>query len=112
MRQSIVAICIALAVCSIVVMAQAPPQGNQQLGSSGQIGLRQQDTLARPTPRRADGRVDLGPLSGEMGMWLPFNGGNERLVNPDNITPDAAVQFSGRPQVNEGPCQPLPTAFD
>jgi len=104
MRQSIVGIIILAATCSTDVMAQAAQSPNQ-LGSSGQIGLRQQDAQARPTPRGADGKVNLGPFPGETGMWLPFNGGNERLVNPDNITAEAAAQFAGRPKLSEVPFQ-------
>lgn len=89
---------------SVLAFGQAP-QNSQQLGSSGQIGLRQQDAPARPTPRRADGKVNMGPFPGETGMWLPFNGGNERLVNPDNITVEATAQFAGRPKVSEVPFQ-------
>jgi len=78
----------------------------QQLGSSGQIGQRQQDTPPRPAPRLPDGRISLGAYPGEVGMWLPFNGGNERFVNPDNVTPEAAAsQFSNRPRVSEVPFQ-------
>ena len=78
-----------------------------QLGSSGQIGQRQQDTAPRPAPRLQDGRISLGAYPGEVGMWLPFNGGGERFVNPDNVTPEAAAsQFSNRPKLSEVPFQP------
>ena len=93
MKLSVTAVSILLLAC-----AAALGQANGQLGSSGQIGQRQQATAARPAPRLPDGRISLGPYPGEIGMWLPFNGGSERLVNPDNITAEAAVQFAGRPK--------------
>ena len=101
MKLSVTAVSILLLAC-----AAALGQANGQLGSSGQIGQRQQATAARPAPRLPDGRISLGPYPGEIGMWLPFNGGRERLVNPDNITAEAAVQFAGRPKVSEVPFQP------
>lgn len=81
-------------------------QGAQTIGSTGEVGARQRDVAVRPTPRRADGRVNLGPAPGEVGLWLPFSGGNERLVNPDNITPQDAARYTGRPKFNELPLQP------
>ena len=44
-------------------------------------------------------------------MWLPFNGGKERLRNPDNITAEAAAQFAGRPKLSEVPFQPWARAL-
>ena len=35
---------------------------------------------ARPTPRMANGRVNLGPPPGELGLWLPVDA---RLSVPD-----------------------------
>jgi hypothetical protein len=80
-------------------------QGSQTIGSTGQVGARQQDVSNRPAPRRPDGRVTLGPAAGEVGLWLPFTGGNERLVNPDDITPQQAAQYKGRPKYSELPMQ-------
>src|SRR5437868_2873973 len=91
-----------------LAFAQTPQGqgGAQNIGSTGQVGQRQQNTPNRPIPRKADGKVSLGPAPGEVGLWLPFSGGNERLVNPDNINPAQAAQFSGRPKVSEVPFQP------
>lgn len=80
--------------------------GSQTVGGTGEVGQRQASVPARPAPRRPDGKVILGPLPGEIGLWLPFSGGNERLVNPDNITPQQQVQYSGRPKYSELPMQP------
>ena len=40
---------------------------------------------ARPAPRRPDGRVTLGPLPGEAGVWLPGPGGQPGEPWPPNI---------------------------
>src|SRR5574342_541060 len=82
-----------------------------QLGSSGQVGERFKDVPARPTPRLPDGRVNLGPPPGEIGLWLPFHGGSERLINPDNLTAEAAAQYPGRPTVSAIPFQPWAKAL-
>jgi hypothetical protein len=41
---------------------------------------------SRPAPRRADGRVTLGPLPGETGLWLPGPGGTPGEPWPPNIS--------------------------
>jgi hypothetical protein len=97
---------VALILAAVTLFTLGHEQHGQQLGSSGQIGQRQENTPAAPAPRRPDGRVVLGSPPGGIGMWLPFNGGNERLVNPDNITAEAMKQFPGRPKVSEVPFQP------
>jgi hypothetical protein len=85
----------------------ARAQGNQNvIGGTGEVRLRQQDIASRPMPRTPAGRISFGPTTGEAGLWLPFSGGNERMVNPDNITPAQAAQFSNRPKVSEVPFQP------
>jgi|SRR6185295_1678300 len=78
-----------------------------QLGAPVVVGERFKDVPARPTPRWPDGKVNLGPYPGEIGLWLPFSGINERLVNPDSLTtPAAAAQSTDRSQVREVPFQP------
>jgi hypothetical protein len=77
-----------------------------QLGSSGQVGERFANLPARPAPRMPDGRVSLGPYPGEVGMWLPFSGATERVINPDNLDAAAAAQYSDRPSMSEVPFQP------
>ena len=86
--------------------AQGVQAGSQTIGGTGQVGARQAAVPARPVPRKPDGKVILGPIAGEIGLWLPFSGGNERLVNPDNITPQQEAQYSGRPKYSELPMQP------
>ena len=49
-------------------------------GQDGQRGQRRTGP-ARPAPRGPDGRVILGPLPGEAGLWI---GGITNLTNPDN----------------------------
>jgi hypothetical protein len=93
----------AVLVCSLTVtgFAQTPQRG--QRGRPP----------ARPAPRQADGRVTLGPLPGEVGMWLPGAGGAERLVDPDTGDPldaqfpiPAAARFPGKLTLRDVPFQP------
>lgn len=56
---------------------QAPAAGGQ--GQGGQRGQRGQAAPARPAPRRPDGRIHLGPLPGEKGLWV---GGITSLALP------------------------------
>src|SRR6516225_1432952 len=70
-----------------------------QLGSSGQVGERFANLTARPAPRSPDGKISLGPYPGEIGMWLPFSGATERVVNPDNLDAAAAAQYPDRPSM-------------
>jgi len=77
-----------------------------QLGSSGQVGERFANLPARPVPRSPDGRVSLGAYPGEIGMWLPFSGATERVVNPDNLDAAAAAQYPDRPSMSDVPFQP------
>ena len=77
-----------------------------QLGSPEVVGDLFRNVPARPTPRLPDGRVNLGPPPGEIGLWFPFSGVTERIVNPDGLNPEAATQFSNRPSMSEVPFQP------
>jgi len=90
-----------MSLCSGTVSAQIV-----QLGSSGQVGERFANLPARPTPRWPDGKVNLGPNPEEIGMWLPFSGATERVINPDNLSADAAAQYPDRPSMSEVPFQP------
>lgn len=60
---------------------------------------------AAAAPRRADGRILIGSLPGQAGMWLPVNGGAERFVNPDNVTADDLKKYPDRLKVSEVPFQ-------
>ncbi len=61
-----------------------------QLGNPGEVGERFKNVPARPTPRRPDGHVSFGPYPGEFGMWLPYNGVNERIIKADTLTTPAS----------------------
>ena len=83
--------------------------GFAQGGQRGQRGR----PPARPAPRQPDGRVSLGPLPGELGVWLPGAGGAERLVDFDSGDPidaqfpiAAAAKFPGKLNVRDVPFQP------
>lgn len=78
----------------------------RQLGSPIEIGARERNTPAKPTPRWPDGRVNLGATPGQFGVWLPFAGVNERLVQPD--TADAQAD---RPRFRDVPFQPWARAL-
>src|SRR5262249_554104 len=47
--------------------------GNEKGGDVGTEG--REEPAARPAPRGPDGRVLLGPVPGEAGVWLPGPGG-------------------------------------
>ena len=68
---------------------------------------------ARPTPRQPDGRLSLGPLPGETGVWLPGAGGAERLVEFEAGDPievqfpiAPAARFPGKLNIRDVPFQP------
>ena len=78
-------------------------------------GRGQPPAPARPGPRWPDGRPNLGPIAGELGVWLP---GNARFADPDEaprgrggnaaafpgFAPDARAPQ--KPKVSEVPWQP------
>jgi hypothetical protein len=100
----------AFLVVTSLFAGQSPPP-IRQLGAPVDIGVRERNTPARPTPRWPDGRVNLGAVPGAIGLWLPFSGINERLVLPDELDADAMKQFPGRPRVHEVPFQPWARAL-
>lgn len=98
---------VSTALLMVAMVAFAFGQGDvSQFGSNGEVGQRQQGTPARPTPRWPDGRVNLGAFPGEVGMWLPFSGITERIVNPDDVDAEVAAQYPVRPRISEVPLQP------
>jgi len=109
MRGGKVAFIAALLATSLVLAGQSPPI--RQLGSPVEIGSRERNTAAKPTPRWPDGKVNLGAVPGEFGLWLPFSGINERLVIPDELDGEAARPYAGRPRVHEVPFQPWARAL-
>jgi hypothetical protein len=100
----------ALVVFASGVVAQQQPV-IRQLGSPVEIGAREKNTPAKPTPRWPDGRVNMGAAPGQFGLWLPFAGVNERLVNPDNADAEIERQFSDRPKFRDVPFQPWARAL-
>jgi hypothetical protein len=64
----------------------------------------------RPTPRYPDGRVSFAPSPGDLGVWLPGDGGAETLVAPDMDNPAFAnfrgQPFPGKKKLSEVPFQP------
>jgi hypothetical protein len=83
----------------------------RQLGANVEVRESQKNTPAKPTPRWPDGRVNLGTARGETGLWFPYSGVTERLVNPDNA--DAATEqlYPNIPKVSEIPFQPWARAL-
>jgi hypothetical protein len=47
-----------------------------------------------PAPRLANGRINLGTVGGEKGVWVPPNAGDERLVELDSTMAPAANPFA------------------
>jgi hypothetical protein len=83
----------------------------RQLGSPVEIGAREKNTPAKPTPRWPDGRVNMGAAPGQFGLWLPFAGVNERLINPDDVDADTQEQNPDRPRFADVPFQPWARAL-
>src|SRR5262245_44323867 len=102
--------CRVLIVAALILLCASLCFG--QGGQGGQRGQRGRPP-AKPAPRTADGRVTLGPLPGELGVWLPGAGGAERLVDPDPGDPldnqfpiPAAARFPGKLKLADVPFQP------
>jgi hypothetical protein len=49
---------------------------------------------APPAPRRSDQRISLGSESGQKGVWVPPNAGDERLVELDSSMPAPVNPFA------------------
>jgi len=84
----------------------------------------------KPIPRMPDGTVNLGSPPDELGLWLPPNAGDERLVDLDDDTPtlrNIAIEanplqrtprvagggerFSGKLTLSQVPLQPWARAL-
>jgi hypothetical protein len=91
-----------------------------------------QAPITKPVPRMPDGTVNLGTSPGELGVWVPPNAGDERLVELDNPNiPDpfainsntllrtprfdsgtaAVTQFKGKITESQVPFQPWARAL-
>src|SRR5207253_1061380 len=73
---------------------QEPDLGNQFQGTRRPAG--RPLPPARPTPYYPDGRVNLGPVPGEAGVWLPGPGGN-----PGEPWPPRSMQVPFQPWAQE-----------
>jgi len=103
------AILLALAAASLLAQQQVEPI--RQLGSPVDISVRERNTPAKPTPRRPDGKVDIGAAPGQFGLWLPYRGILERLVLPDDADAEVEKQFPDRPRFRDIPFQPWARAL-
>ena len=99
-----------LLVIALFAQQSAPPP-IRQLGSPVEISVKERNTPAKPTPRWPDGHVNLGASSGAHGLWLPYNSVTERLVLPDDATPETEQQFPDRPKLRDIPFQPWARAL-
>jgi len=77
-----------------------------QLGSPINVGEKFRDLPALPAPRMPDGRINLGALPGQIGLWFPFNSITERIVNPDDMPDADAARYQDRPLLKDIPFQP------
>ena len=89
----------ALALVPAVVVpafAQGPGQGTLPLGD--------------PAPRNPDGRIHLGPQSGENGIWLPRDA--QFVIDvADRVDRQVGPQFPDRPMSADVPFQPWARAL-
>ena len=96
----------------LVLMLPALPGASFSQGR----GRGQPPAPARPAPRFPDGRPNLGPIAGELGVWLP---GSARFADPDEAprgrggNAAAVAAFNApvpgappKPKVSEVPWQP------
>jgi len=100
-----------LLLLTTTVLAQQSLPPIRQLGSPVEIGAREKNTPAKQAPRWPDGRVNMGATPGQFGLWLPFAGVNERLVNPDDVDAETAKQTPDRPRFRDVPFQPWAKAL-
>src|SRR5437867_1886999 len=122
---ALTAVLLVLTLTLFALGQQGPAAGQGQGGQRGQGGGRgggggPQGQPARPTPRGPDGKPLLGPIAGEKGIWLPAQGGAERMVDPDNAGAGGGGGFGGgggggqqfpKPKVSEIPFQPWAKAL-
>jgi hypothetical protein len=70
---------------SLLLLAAQQPGPNAGIGGQPRLGA--VTGPSRPAPRTLNGRIILGPLPGEAGVWLPPNAGSDRLVALDSDAP-------------------------
>jgi hypothetical protein len=100
MRLHLIAACTVLAALTLFLPV------NATLAAQG-VGP---GTPAQAAPRHPDGRVNLGPLSGQAGIWLPSNAS---FTNPENASAGGlgGRAIAGRPTASEIPFQPWARAL-
>jgi hypothetical protein len=96
---------LAILLVAVTLLAQQTLPPIRQLGSPVDISAREKNTPAKAAPRWPDGRVNMGASPGQFGVWLPYSGVLERLVNPDDADAETEKQFPGRPKVRDVPFQ-------
>ncbi len=63
---------------------------------------------AQPAPRFPDGRINIGPLPGQSGVWLPAAAG---LTRADSPNANGVLQNPTNPKVSDVPFQPWARAL-
>ena len=79
---------------ALFAFGQDPDLGNQFTGT--RRPAQRPAPPFRPTPRYADGRVNLGPPPGETGLWLPGPGGT-----PGEPWPPRSMEVPYQPWAQE-----------
>jgi hypothetical protein len=94
------------------VVCAGPAASGQivQLGSPLDVS-KLQNIATGPAPRHRDGTIRLDAPSGAPGLWFPFHGVAERLVNPDDMDPKAAADYPHQPRLGDVPFQPWARAL-
>jgi hypothetical protein len=88
----------ALALAATVLWAQQP-------GGAGRGGRGKNRPPSRPTPHLPDGRVNLGPLAGEKGVW-EGNAGATLATNPPGGLDNATMNLATNLKIAEVPFLP------
>ena len=83
-----------------------PPAGL----NGGRLERPRQDRPARPTPHYADGRVNLGPLPGEKGVW-EGNAGSTLATNMGRGIDNPRMNLPTNMKISEVPFQPWARAL-
>jgi hypothetical protein len=96
--------CCALALAAAVLWAQqANPAGQSPGGRGGGRGKNRPPS--RPTPHLPDGRVNLGPLPGEKGVW-EGNAGATLATNPPGGLDNATMNLPTNLKIADVPFLP------
>ena len=99
MRDRFLVLLIAMAVLAVPSFSQAQPQNPQN----------QRPVL--PAPRGPDGRVNLGPLEGEAGVWAPA-GIVQLAVNPGSVNrANPSTHLPNNINIKDVPFQPWARAL-